>query len=166
MLRPDNRLIPVFNNPAPLQQHVEGNHIGTGLSLVDLQASFVQAGQVSARKLRRGAADGFINTCERWRLAKSDQIALLGYAGDEFGAERVLRNQIRASQDVLDRTGYVLGISIGLSALFNNSIDAELAWLNRPHAQLGNVTPMAHMLQGKMLGLINVFQLVSQERAL
>jgi hypothetical protein len=115
---------------------------------------------------RRGVVDGFIKTCERWKLEKPDWVTLLGYNGDELGAEQIFRNRIRASRDVVDRTGYVLGISIGLAALFNNSIEAELNWLNTPNAKLDNATPMAVMLRGKMVSLITIFNLVNYERAL
>ena len=110
--------------------------------------------------------DGLIKTCERWKLKRPDWVTLLGYNGDELGAEQIFRNRIRASRDVVDRTGYVLGISIGLAALFNNSIEAEIDWLNRPNPKLDNATPMAVMLNGKMVSLITVFNLVNYERAL
>jgi hypothetical protein len=116
-------------------------------------------------KARKGAIDGFVKTCERWRLIQSDQIILLGYSGNELAGLPVLMGRVRPSQDVLDRTGYVLSISIGLSALFNNSIPSEVDWLTKAHSSL-NATPMQTMLSGKMLDMIRVANLVSHERAL
>jgi hypothetical protein len=118
------------------------------------------------KKQRVGVIDGFVKTCERWGLNKPQQIALLGYAGNELAAEHVLAGRIRASQDVLDRTGYVLGISIGLRALFNNSIDGEVSWLKAPNTNIDHLSPLEFVLKGRMVNLIAVFNLVAHERAL
>jgi hypothetical protein len=116
-------------------------------------------------KVRKGAIDGFVKTCERWRLSQPDQIILLGYSGSELAGLPILMGRARPSQDVLDRTGYVLGISIGLSALFDNSIPNEVDWLTNIHPHL-NATPMQTMLSGKMTDMIRVANLVLRERAL
>jgi uncharacterized protein (DUF2384 family) len=91
---------------------------------------------------------------------------LLG-CSDTASAEELLSGRyLSLSQDVKDRIGYVVGISVGLGMLFNESIDAELDWLNRPHPKLHNQSPLAHILQGRMAQLIAVSALVDEERAL
>jgi hypothetical protein len=117
-------------------------------------------------RIRKGAIEGFVRTCERWRLTRPEQIVLLGYRGDELAAQPILTGRVRPSQDVLDRSGYVLSISIGLAALYNDSVDAEIEWLTRPHTTLGQATPLSSMLDGKMLSMIRVHDLVSTERGL
>lgn len=116
--------------------------------------------------VRRGAVEGFVRTCERWELSAAEQVVLLGYGGDDLAAQPVLMGRTRASQDIRDRTGYVLSISIGLAALYNDSIDAETNWLKRPHRALGGVSPLNFMLDGRMLSMIRVHDLVMIERGL
>jgi hypothetical protein len=116
---------------------------------------------------RPGAIDAFVKTCQRWGLADDAQFVLLGYASNPYLAVEFLAGRyLNLPQDVRDRTGYVVGISIGLGAVYNELLEAELAWLNRPHPKLRNQTPLAHMLQGQMLTLIRVQALVAEEQAL
>ena len=99
-------------------------------------------------------------------MPESDQLVLLGYRDNEFFGLQLLRGRwLSAPQDVRDRTGYVLGISVGLGAIFNESIEAEVAWLNHPHQRLRGQTPLALMLQGAMRHLMTVNTLVAEERA-
>jgi hypothetical protein len=157
-------------NPSSLHQEIplRGQSIGLPGVLDDRRIVPLFGGTEANenKKTRKGAIDGFVRTCERWKLGKSDQIILLGYTGNDLAAIPVLDGRIRASQDVLDRTGYVLGISLGLAALFDNSTSDELAWLNHTHPDLSQTTPMDCMLQGRMTDMIRVFDLVSRERAL
>jgi uncharacterized protein (DUF2384 family) len=69
-------------------------------------------------------------------------------------------------QDVLDRVGYVVGISVGLGAVFDEAAQPELEWLHKPHPKLGNRAPLIVMLMGHMAQLITVSSLVAEERAL
>jgi hypothetical protein len=122
--------------------------------------------QVQPRPRVRGLLEGFVKTCQRWRLEKGQQGTLLGWS-DMASAEGLLSGHyLNLSQDVKDRVGYVVGISVGLGTLFNESVDAEVAWLNRPHPKLHNRSPLAHILQGRMAQLIAVSALVDEERAL
>jgi hypothetical protein len=115
----------------------------------------------------KGAIDAFVKICERWRLLPHDQIVLLGYKTSlSVGLFVLLGPSLGLSQDVKDRTGYVVGISIGLGAIFDESLEAELDWLNTPHPKLANETPLSHMLHGRMINLITVASLVADERGL
>src|SRR5437879_6406375 len=62
----------------------------------------------------RGVMDGFVKTCQRWGLSRKEQLILLGYGGDgEFLGRQLLNGRwLVPSQDVKDRAGYILGISI------------------------------------------------------
>jgi hypothetical protein len=151
-----------LNQEQPSQGQTFGASAGLDTNRVLRPSRWPEANEnVRARK---GAIDGFVRTCERWRLNQPQQIVLLGYSGNELAGVPVLTGRVRPSQDVIDRIGYVLGISIGLSALFNNSIPNEVDWLNQP--QLGGTTPMQIMMSGKMLDMIRIVALVSRERAL
>jgi hypothetical protein len=131
-----------------------------------LSTAAVQLPQTQPRPLLHGLLEGLVKTCQRWRLAKRQQAVLLG-CSDTASAEELLSGRyLSLSQDVKDRIGYVVGISVGLGMLFNESIDAELDWLNRPHPKLHNQSPLAHILQGRMAQLIAVSALVDEERAL
>jgi uncharacterized protein (DUF2384 family) len=70
------------------------------------------------------------------------------------------------TQDVRDRVGYTIGISVGLGAVFDEAVQAELDWLHKPHPKLGSRTPLRVMLMGRMAQLITVSDLVAEERAL
>lgn len=173
--------MPSLGEVVPLRPNLEqgeprpanGNYPATATSLGNLALGLSPAApeQVNAplsanARLRRGAVEGFVRTCERWRLSHIEQVILLGYRGDELTAQPVLMGRTRASQDVRDRAGYLLSISIGLAALYGDSIDAELAWLGRPHQALQGTTPLNFMLDGKMVSMIRVHGLVMAERGL
>lgn len=115
---------------------------------------------------RRGAIDGFIKTCERWRLNQAEQLVLLGYAGNGIAGIPVLSGHSKCSQDVIDRVGYVVSTSLGLASLFNDNIDNEVRWLNQPKDELGGTSPMATMMSGRMVDMMRIVGLVLKERAI
>lgn len=158
--------------PEPRQESPHG-----GLSApmpIGLRAPFVEQGrQLQGRQFvqpsttRPGLIDAFIKTCQRWSLNDKEQITLLGYADNEFLGSQLLEGRwLRPSQDVKDRAGYVLGISVGLGALFDESVEAEVSWLNTPHPKLRGVPPLALMLGGRMASLMTVAQVVAEAREL
>jgi hypothetical protein len=121
------------------------------------------------RPLRpRGVMDGFVKTCQRWGLAQGDQLILLGHGGDsEFlGLQLLLGRWLSPSQDVKDRAGYILGISIGLGSIFDEAAQAEVTWLKTAHPKLHGTSPLDLMLNGKMASLMTVARLVAEEREL
>jgi hypothetical protein len=110
--------------------------------------------------------DAFFNTCQRWRLEHGAQLKLLGFPDNDFFGSQLLLGHVPArSQDVKDRVGYILAISLGLGTIFNEAVAPELDWLNRVHPKLG-VSPLEHMLRGRMVHLIAVVGLVGAERNL
>jgi hypothetical protein len=115
----------------------------------------------------KGIVEAFIKTCQRWRLSEREQLVLLGYGDNDLMGMQILRGLwLKTSQDMKDRSGYVLSISLGLGSIFNEVAEAELAWLNAPHPKLAGRRPVAVMLEGKMKGLMAVSALVAEERGL
>jgi Antitoxin Xre/MbcA/ParS C-terminal toxin-binding domain len=116
----------------------------------------------------RGIMDGFVKTCQRWGLSRKEQLILLGYSGDSasLGMQLLQGLLLSPPQDVKDRTGYVLGISIGLGAIFGEVAHAEVTWLRNPHPKLHDTSPLDLMLNGKMTSLMIVARLVAEEREL
>jgi Protein of unknown function (DUF2384) len=148
--------------PAQHVQQREPSKI-TGLAS---SISFVSPPRQSAG-LRSGTIDAFVKICQRWHLSTDLQIVLLGYKGCASFGSQILNGYLLSSpQDVLDRVGYILAISLGLGFLFDNSERAELAWLNAPRESLNGSSPLAYMLEGRMENLMNVAAMVAHERGL
>jgi Protein of unknown function (DUF2384) len=115
----------------------------------------------------KGVVGAFAKICQRWRLSRADQVVLLGYKGSEFFGEQLLDgNLLSPPQDVLERAGYVLAISVGLGSLFDDAEEAELAWLNTPRDDLRGRSPLAYMLEGRMTNVIEVALSVNRERGM
>lgn len=116
---------------------------------------------------KNGTIDAFVKTCQRWHLSPQQQISLLGYNGSEFFGQQLLEGRLVAPpQDVCERAGYILAISIGLGSLFDESERAELAWLNTPREKLNGRSPLAYMLEGRMANLMYVATMVARERGM
>ena len=108
-----------------------------------------------------------MNTCQRWKLSDNDKLVLLGYGDNPFLGNQILDSRMLATpQDAGDRAAYVLAISLGLGAVFNEVADAERRWLNLPNSKLNGKTPLAFMLEGRMANILMVLRLVEQERGL
>jgi hypothetical protein len=123
--------------------------------------------QAQLRPLRRGVMEAFVNTCQRWNLPEHSQAVLLGYGTNPTLAVQFLSgSNLNVPQDARDRIGYIVGISVGLGALFNEVLQAEVGWLNKPHPALQNQSPLAFMLQGPMVNVMKVSALVAQEQGL
>ena len=152
--------------PDPRQERPQG---GLSAMPIGLRTPFIEPVPQFVQPFtpRPGVIDAFIKTCQRWGLSDKQQITLLGYADNEFLGSQLLNGRwLQPSQDVKDRAGYILGISIGLGALFDESVEAEVTWLNTAHPKLRGVTPLAFMLGGRMAPLMTVAQLVAEEREL
>jgi hypothetical protein len=120
----------------------------------------------SRQATQPGMFDAFVKTCQRWRLAEPEQATLLGYKSHEFLGQQLLRGYVPPrTQDVRDRIGYVLAITLGLGALFDENVEAEISWLQTEHPLL-KAPPLDFMLRGRMINLITVADIVRAERAL
>jgi hypothetical protein len=125
------------------------------------------AAQVEPLPSPHGVIDAFVKTCQRWHLSTTDQVTLLGYKGSGAFGRQFLDGRLSVvPQDIRDRSGYVLGISLGLGALFNDSEEAELRWLSEPRPHFGGRSAIDFMLEGRMENLMIVAQIVAAERNL
>ena len=123
--------------------------------------------RVSEDTRPQGILRAFVTVCERWGLGRDDQSQLLGFPPGDLVAQELLGGALPpSSQDIRERVGYIVGISISLSILFRRNIDAEVAWLNQCRARLGRRTPLQCMLQRRMIHLVQVSELLRQERGL
>jgi hypothetical protein len=115
----------------------------------------------------KGLVDVFAKTCQRWHLSSAEQVILLGYKGSEFLGQQLLEGLfLELSQDTRDRVGYILGISLGLGALFDEHEEAELSWLMAPRDALSGRSALNFMLDGRMVNLMIVADIVARERGL
>lgn len=109
----------------------------------------------------------FVNTCKRWHLDEQQQLTLLGYSGySTINAELLAGRTTELSRDVEDRAGFVIGIGLGLSAIFGNQREAEMSWLNLRRNVLDGKTAIEYMLEGSMLNLIAVSEMIRRERGI
>lgn len=116
---------------------------------------------------RRGIIEAFVKICERWGLGTNEQLILLGYQPDDVVGQHVLAGRVVPwTQDVRDRAGYVVSISLGLGALFEEITEAEVDWLNYGRSQFRGKSPLEHMLEGSMSQLFSVSEMVKHERGL
>ena len=115
----------------------------------------------------RGVIDAFIKICQRWHLSHDEEIILLGYRPGDFIGEHILAGRVLpSSQDVLDRAGFVVSISLGLGAIFGEVVDAEISWLSHRRKKLNNKSPLEYILEGHMENLFFVAEMVKHERGL
>jgi hypothetical protein len=136
------------------------------LGTVDQGMSAASANAAQLTDMPRGMFDAFVNTCQRWRLEQSARLRLLGFSDHDFLGSQLLVGRVPArTQDVKDRIGYVLAISLGLGTIFNEAAAPELDWLSSAHPKLGE-SPLEHILRGRMVHLIAVVDLVGAERNL
>ena len=109
----------------------------------------------------------FVNTCMRWHLDERQQMILLGYSESSIIDRELLAGRTtELSRDVEDRAGFVIGIGLGLSAIFGNQREAEMSWLNLRRNSLGCKTAIEYMLEGSMLNLIAISEMIRRERGI
>ena len=108
----------------------------------------------------------FVNTCKRWHLDERQQMILLGYSGSIIDGELLASRTTELSRDVEDRAGFVIGIGLGLSAIFGNQREAEMSWLTLRRNVLGCKTAIEYMLEGSMLNLIAISEMIRRERGI
>ena len=115
----------------------------------------------------KGIYDAYVKTCQRWNLGCNQQVVLLGLPENSIIGWRILNGQLTPLQpDQEDRAKYIVGISLGLGALFGESVGAELDWLNQPRKKLDGKSPLSYMLDGHMINLLTIVDMVKRERGL
>jgi hypothetical protein len=115
----------------------------------------------------RGLTDGFKKVCERWRLDVDDMARLLHLEDETWLSALILSGKIPpVTGDLKDRMALVIGISIGLGDLFDDSRVGELKWLNSSRSELGSLSPLNCMLRGNLVGIMDVVDLLDHARGL
>jgi hypothetical protein len=153
----------VFNTKAPRPPF---GYVGLGVGRIRQPVALANSLTLRQASVLPGMFDALVKTCQRWRLEERSHATLLGYKDYEFLGQQLLRGYVPPrTQDVRDRIGYVLAISLGLGALFNEDAEAELSWLTAEHPLL-KTSPLDFMLRGRMINLITVADIVRAERAL
>ena len=113
-----------------------------------------------------GLMAAFTAVCSRWRIATPDMALLLGYLPEYSRSVLSVLDSVPQTRDMVDRVAYLNIISLGLGALFNESTESEVKWLNTPKDELRGETPLDHMRRGHMHNVIAVKNLVSRERGI
>jgi len=113
----------------------------------------------------------FARIVEKWNLAASDAMALLGVESRSTYYEllkraRETREVKGLSKDQLDRLSYLLGIYAAIRVLFPHSEESRNEWVTRANTapQFGGRSPMEIMRSG-MIGLYQTFAHLSAARA-
>ena len=122
---------------------------------------------VRSRQRPTGLAEGYKSICQRWSLDALGIVKLL-HLEEEVGlCDLILSGHVPPmTGDLKDRMALVIGISIGLGELFDDNKGAELRWLTSDRLELGGVTPLEHMLEGDLLNVRDVVDLVDNARGL
>lgn len=116
---------------------------------------------------RHAIIDVYANVCERWQLEEDKQLILLGYDSNELEGHNILTGMSDSlSRDVEDRAGYVVAISLGLSILFGEVLEAEMSWLKLVREHLNNKSPLDYMLEGSLVNLFVISEMVKRERGI
>lgn len=128
--------------------------------------------QFSREEQARALLKAYFRIAEEWSLSPNQARILLGNPGkSRFYDLRkgVRRAMLAVSDDEFDRLAYITGIYYGLELMFSpenarnwlcNTPDPKPGY-NRPW---GAVAPLAHMLNGKMESLIDVYRYVNGMR--
>lgn len=152
-----------FGNDTRISRGFSSEHWQLTPDTEDLQPSPRQQEGSTAT----GIYDAFVNTCQRWHLGSDEQAVLIGREPNDLLAKCVLDGQVVPwTRDIEERAGYVVAISLGLGALFDEHIEAERAWLNQPRTRFSDRTALEFMLEGSMINLWQVADLVAEERGL
>jgi hypothetical protein len=113
----------------------------------------------------------FARIVDKWDLAASDAMALLGVDSRSTYYEllkraREAREVKGLSRDQLDRLSYLLGIYAAIRVLFPHSEESRNEWISRTNTAhlFGGRSPLEIMRAG-MIGLYQTFAHLSTARA-
>ncbi|MEM7120730.1 MAG: antitoxin Xre/MbcA/ParS toxin-binding domain-containing protein [Pseudomonadota bacterium] len=119
------------------------------------------------RQKSTGIVEAFCKICQRWQLDLMSMIMLLHLENVPDLASRILSGeQSVLPGDVEDRMTYVVAISLGLGAVFDDDAAAELDWLTSPREELRGETALSYMLEGTFLNILHVNDFVEELRGL
>ena len=106
-----------------------------------------------------GPVQFFENLVESWGLDEEASAKLLGFEGTIELSDLLSGTVSLRGRDTKDRLRHLLEIGLALSGLFRNE-DSVRMWLREPLGELGDESPLDHLLEGSMEHLLRLRQLV------
>ena len=134
--------------------------LGGQMSEIAMEASLQRSGP-------KGIFDPFIKFADRWSLTHSERFQLLSIGADSLMATLILSgNRLPNFRDLTDRATYFVGIGIGLFSLFGGNVDAERRWLDHPRDSFNGKSAFDFMLEGPVINIYRVLEMLNRERGL
>ncbi|MDB9894150.1 MbcA/ParS/Xre antitoxin family protein [Reinekea forsetii] len=99
-----------------------------------------------------------------WALSNAEMLNLLGLSPRSVSKLHGLKTGTSAlsdGQDAQDRVGYLLDIHKALGLLFPENPQMKYSWVKTQNRMIDGKTPLQLMLEGRMLGIIQVNSLVN-----
>lgn len=116
---------------------------------------------------RHAIIELYVNICRRWNLNYDQQLTLLGYNPYDLVGRNILDSCFNElPRDVEERAGYVVGISLGLNALYRGNFEAEISWLQLPRVKFGGKSAIEFMLEGSLINLFVISEMIKRERGI
>lgn len=107
---------------------------------------------------RTALAKLVVNLFDRWKLATSDQAAMLGLSEHSRATLASYRSgrPLADSRDLLDRAGHLLAIHRSLRILFPRNPELVYQWPVAPNLAFDGKTPVTVIRDEGFLGLLRV----------
>lgn len=114
-----------------------------------------------------GLADGFSKIAQRWLISKAEQARLLGFEHDTSMLDLILSGRVKPfTRDLKARMAYLIGISVGLGDLLNDSESVEREWLLKARASFANYSALEYMVEGSFERILQVYHYLQEARGL
>lgn len=126
--------------------------------VVDLNARDVR------ERLSASALKGFFKLAQAWNLRDEDACALLGGVSSSSYYEWKKKPQRVLEVDRLTRVSYLLGIYKSLHILYGDKLADQWVHLPNRNVLFGGRTPLEYMLQGGLIAMQAVRQLLDARR--
>ncbi|NYT69923.1 MbcA/ParS/Xre antitoxin family protein [Pusillimonas noertemannii] len=127
-------------------------------SVVDLNARPVR------ERLSASALKGFFKLAQAWKLRDEDACVLLGGVSSSSYYEWKKKPQRVLEVDRLTRISYLLGIYKSLHILYGDELADQWVHLPNRNALFGGRTPLAYMMEGGLIAMQAVRQLLDARR--
>jgi len=126
--------------------------------VVDLNARSVR------ERLSMSALKGFFKLAQAWKLRDEDACVLLGGVSSSSYYEWKKKPDRVLEVDRLTRISYLLGIYKSLHILYGGKLADQWVSLPNRNALFGGRTPLAYMMEGGLIAMQAVRQLLDARR--
>ncbi|MDX3893155.1 MbcA/ParS/Xre antitoxin family protein [Pusillimonas sp.] len=126
--------------------------------VVDLNAQPVR------KRLSASALKGFFKLAQAWKLRDEDACVLLGGVSSSSYYEWKKKPERVLEVDRLTRISYLLGIYKSLHILYGDDLADKWVHLPNRNALFGGRTPLAYMMEGGLIAMQAVRQLLDARR--